>query len=181
MPSRPHHFELLGVTLPRNLEEDVLLGAKVFVGHGLLVFDTLGDFAYDDRSPTLAGSDFPRSRKVIATECSVDAPERFARGIYGQRNPTILLQAQHPRRALQRRSSYPWSPHSRQPTLPITLSEGWSPTRFSSKWRVRQTSPRRGARGGRTGKFRAIAPRLECTSRNRPGLQHDRPTACSVD
>jgi hypothetical protein len=63
----------------------------VFVGHGLLVFDTLGDFAYDDRSPTLAGSDFPRSRKVIATECSVDAPERFARGIYGQRNPTILL------------------------------------------------------------------------------------------
>ena len=181
MPSRPHHFELLGVTLPRNLEEDVLLGAKVFVGHGLLVFDTLGGFAYDDRSPTLAGSDFPRSRKVIATECYCRCSGTFRTRYLRAAQFYDTPQAQRPRRALRRRSSYPWSPHSRQPTLPITLSEGWSPTRFSSKWRVRQTSPRRGARGGRTGKFRAIAPRLERTSRNRPGLQHDRPTACSVD
>ena len=73
MPSGPHHFELPGVTPSQNLEEDVVLGAELFVDRGLLVFDALGDFACDDRSPTSLTAIFRTAEKIpflSVPECS---------------------------------------------------------------------------------------------------------------
>ena len=96
MPSGPHHFELLVVTPPQNLEEYVVLGAEVFVDRRLLVFDALGDFAYDDRSPTSLAAIFRTAEKIPFLSVPADAPERFAQDIYGERNSTVLLKMPPP-------------------------------------------------------------------------------------
>jgi hypothetical protein len=152
----------------------------VFVDHGLLVY-TLDDFAYDDRVPTLAGSGFPRSGKDPVYECYCRCSGTFCTRYLRVAQSYGTPQTCRLRRTLRRRSSYPSGAHSKQQTFPITLSEGCRRPGSLRKRKVRHTPPGCGARGGRSGRFRAIAPRLESTSHNRPGLQHGHPTACSVD
>jgi hypothetical protein len=170
LPSGPHHFELLSVTPPRNLEEDLVLRAEVFVDRGLLVLDALDGFACDDRSPTSLAAISRAAEKIPFLNIPADAPERFARDIYGERNPTVLLKhATHDepsgddRATLRARAQGSKLPRSR--SLKVSRRSG-----SLRKWRVRHTSPECGAHDGRTGRFRAITPRLESTSRNRPGL-----------